>query len=357
MNLKRIVREEMDDIWQHLTQGEPNIWISYQLLVFDEEPTKEEVIKFIKDAFKSGLVKNDAIRTWELEGIENEAETIYEYSQKGTRPYLRIDLNNGWLYYGEYYSNLGSESSKLKTIKFSEAKNYLIRESEEEEDVWRWAKESKLSLPQNKKELEEFIGWSFVWDISGKRIGDWGYNGRQWLIINIKGNLVYYRDQETNGNNDISIGGFLNNLKSGSWTMISPEGILFDPVYNRTYNKNINESTGLEWMNDIVPENTDDFRVGDIIKVNNVSNEEAFLSWLGDFSNKYEEGYYGDNIIGEVIEITEDSFVLEEFKTKDEIYFPKYRKMEMLRQGSHGSSSFGDYNGLNMIYELLNITY
>lgn len=354
MNLKRIVREEMDDVWQSLTQGEPNIWISYQVLVFDEEPTKEEVIKFIKDAFKSGLVKNEAIRTWELEGLEDEAETIYEYSQKGTHPYLRIDLNNGWLYYGEYYSSIDSKSSELKTIKFSEAKNYLIRESEDE---WGWAKESKLSLPQNKKGLKEFIGWSFVWDISGKRIGDWGYNGRQWLIINIKGNLVYYRDQETNGNNDISIGGFLNNLQNGGWTMISPEGILFDPVYNRTYNKNINESTGLEWMNDIVPENTDDFRVGDIIKVNNVSNEKAFLSWLGDYRNSYEGGDYGDYIVGEVIEVTEDSFVLKESKTRDEIYFPKYQKMERLRQGTDGGSSFGEYNGLNMIYELLNIKY
>lgn len=355
MNLKRIVREEMDDVWQSLTQGEPNIWISYQVLVFDEEPTKEEVIKFIKDAFKSGLVKNEAIRTWELEGLEDEAETIYEYSQKGTHPYLRIDLNNGWLYYGEYYSSIDSKSSELKTIKFSEAKNYLIRESEDE---WGWVKESKLSLPQNKKELEEFIGWSFVWDISGKRIGDWGYNGRQWLIINIKGNLVYYRDQETNGNNDISIGGFLNNLKSGSWTMISPEGILFDPVYNRTYNKNINESTGLEWMDDIVPENTDDFRVGDIIKVNNVGNEEAFLNWLGDFRFNYLNGTYGEDIKGEVTGVYEDdSFTVKEENTGDAIYFPKYRKMERLRQGTDDGSSFGEYNGLNMIYELLNIKY
>ncbi len=350
MNLKRIVREEMDDVWQSLTQGEPNIWISYQVLVFDEEPTKEEVIKFIKDAFKSGLVKNEAIRTWELEGLEDEAETIYEYSQKNTHPYLRIDLNNGWLYYGEYYSNIDSKSSELKTIKFSEAKNYLIRESEEE-DVWGWAKESNLSLPQDKKGLKEFIGWSFVWDISGKRIGEWGYNGRQWSIIDIKGDYVYYRDQETNQNNDISIGEFLKNLKSGAWTMISPEGILFDPVYNRTYNKNIKESTGLEWINDIVPENTDDFRVGDTIKVNNVGDEVSFLNWLGDYSEPYERGVYGDYIIGEVIQVDVDSFILVESKTSDEIYFPKYQKIERLRKRTDDSGSFGDYHGLNIVYE------
>ena len=239
MNLKRIIREEMDDIWQHLTQGEPNIWISYQLLVFDEEPTKEEVIKFIKDAFKSGLVKNEAIRTWGLEGLENEAETIYEYSQKGTSPYLRIDLNNGWLYYGEYYSNLRSESKELRTIKYSEIKNYLMR-----------------------------------------------------------------------------------------------------------------ESTGLEWINDIVPENTDNFKVGDIIRIINVSNEEAFLNWLGDFRFNYLNGTYGEDIKGKVSGVYEDSFTVREENTGDAIYFPNYRKMERLRQGI-GS----DYEGLNMIYELLNMTY
>lgn len=357
MNLKRIIREEMDDVWQHLTQGEPNIWISYQMLVFDEEPTKEEVINFIKDAFKSGLVRNDAIRTWELEGIEDEAETIYEYSQKGAQPYLRIDLNNGWLYYGEYYSNIKNESSELRTIKYSEIKNYLMRESEEEEDVWRWAKETNIDLPKTEEDLKNFIGWSFIWDTDReKHSGKWGYNGRSWTIINIKDIDIIYRDQSTN-NYEMEISDFLRSVNSGAYALVSPEGILLDPIYNRTYDKRLNESTGLEWINDIVPENTDDFKVGDIIRIVNVSNEESFLSWLGDYSNSYRLGDYGDNIMGKVIEITEDSFVLEEFKTKDKIYFPKYRKMEMLRQGLHDTSAFGEYKGLNMIYELLNITY
>jgi hypothetical protein len=64
MNLKKIIREEMDDMWQNLLQGEPNIWVSYLMLIFDETPTEEEVIKLIRDAFKSGILKQEAIIKW-----------------------------------------------------------------------------------------------------------------------------------------------------------------------------------------------------------------------------------------------------------------------------------------------------
>jgi len=129
MNLKKIIREEIDSDWVNLLQSEPNIWFSYQMIYFDEVPTEEEVIKFIKDAFKSGLVKPEAIRSWELEDIRGEAETIYRYAQKGTQPYLRIDLNNEWLYYGEYYSEIKNGYPELRKINYSEAKKYQLKES------------------------------------------------------------------------------------------------------------------------------------------------------------------------------------------------------------------------------------
>lgn len=343
MNLKRIVREEMDDIWQHLTQGEPNIWISYQVLVFDEEPTKEEVIKFIKDAFKSGLVKNDAIRTWELEGIEDEAETIYEYSQKDTHPYLRIDLNNGWLYYGEYYSNIDSKSSELKTIKFSEAKNYLMRESEEEEDVWRWAKETNIDLPETEKDLKNFIGWSFVWDTDMENhTGMWGYNGKEWKITQLELGEVWFRDQNSGVDHVENVDRFLTRIGEGSWVLVSPEGYLLDPQYNRTYNKNINESTGLEWIMDEDPTEII-FQPGDRVTVHNMGDESGFEEWLGMFSNNYKSGNYGENITGVVMDNNYDedemitSFSLEEKNTGDRIYFPYKRK--------------AGWEGLNIIYE------
>jgi len=125
MNLRKIIREEIDGDWGNLLQSEPNIWFSYQMIYFDEVPTEEEVIKFIKDAFKSGLVKQEAIRSWELEDIRGEAKIISRYAQKGTQPYLRIDLNNEWLYYGEYYS----EIPELRKINYSEAKKYQLKES------------------------------------------------------------------------------------------------------------------------------------------------------------------------------------------------------------------------------------
>jgi hypothetical protein len=128
MNLKKIIKEELEGDWSW-TQEYPNIWISYQLLLFDETPTKGEVIKFINDAFNSGLVSSEAIDSWRDEGVENESGIIYNDALMGESPYLRIDLNDGWLYYGTGYQYVVNNYPELRKINFSEAKNYSINES------------------------------------------------------------------------------------------------------------------------------------------------------------------------------------------------------------------------------------
>jgi len=128
MNLKKIIKEELEGDWSW-TQEYPNIWLSYQLLLFDETPTKGEVIKFINDAFNSGLVSSEAIDSWRDEGVENESEIIYNDALIGESPYLRIDLNDGWLYYGTGYQYVVNNYPELRKINFSEAKNYSINES------------------------------------------------------------------------------------------------------------------------------------------------------------------------------------------------------------------------------------
>lgn len=129
MKFKKIIKEELEDDWSW-TQEYPNIWLSYQMLLFDETPTKEEVIKFINDAFNSGLVSSEAIDSWRDEGVENESEIIYNDALIGESPYLRIDLNDGWLYYGTGYQYVVNNYPKLRKINFSEAKKYSINESD-----------------------------------------------------------------------------------------------------------------------------------------------------------------------------------------------------------------------------------
>jgi hypothetical protein len=479
--LDPLMYEELDNDWSW-TQNEPNIWFSYQMLIFDEVPTKEEIIKFIMDAFKSGLVKKEAIRTWELEGIENEAKEIYEYTQEGVAPYLRIDLNDGWLYYGTYAKDILDKYSELRKINFSEAKNYSINESdfdwineiepelticdainylsigdairvlniedwknsniihdsliaevleidncnnimednrsadptilihfkeeyggftsswynalnsetskeicsdgrcmflicgnhgneqkdvritplskdyinESEEDDWGWAKETNIKVPTNKNELEYFIGWSFLWDQSGKKTGDWGYNGRLWEITGIDNNYVYYYDTKEKITHDTDIRSFLRNLENGSWVLVSPEGYLLDHKYNRTYNKNINESNenDFQWIEDINPKDLT-FRIGDVIKVHNVGDEDSFLTWLGDYSDDFLKNRFGEFIIGEIVGLDNRRIEIQERYTDEYIFFPTYSDMENLRTGA--GIGFSSYAGLDIYYEPLDI--
>jgi len=479
MKFKKNIKED-DWSW---TQKEPNIWVSYQMLLFDEVPTKGEVIKFIKDAFKSGLVKKEAIDSWMDEGVEDESKVIYEAALRGNTPYLRIDLNTRWLYYGEDYQYIISNYPELRKINFSEAKKYSINESdfswideinpggticdtinylhigdiiqvsnmydwkdpdilhenliaevleidncnkimknnnskdptilvhfkenyggftsswykdfnsetnkeickdgrcmflicgkdgeeqkgvritflpkdyikESEEDDW--AKEP-FGIPKTKEELEYFIGWSFLWDESGKKTGMWGYDGRIWEIIEIRGKDVFYKDSKKGNYNDMDVRSFLRRLNDGSWVLVSPEGDIFDPMYNRTYNKNINESEDdFKWIEDVDPKDMT-FRIGDIIKVHNVGDEVSFLRWLGDYSHNFIDNMYGEFIIGEIVGLDDKRIELQERYTDDYIYFPTYLDMKNVRNGGgyhHYGGGLGrvTYEGLDMYYEIL----
>jgi hypothetical protein len=165
MNLKKIIREEIDDMWQNLLQGEPNMWLSYQMIIFDEAPTEEEVIKLIRDAFKSGILKQEAIDSWENEGIEDEVRIIT--SRLRETPYLRIDLKDGWLYYGSYGYDISKKYPELRIIKYSEVKDYLINESEEGDD-FAWVNDIENEIKFKKGERvrihnmgdeDAFINW------------------------------------------------------------------------------------------------------------------------------------------------------------------------------------------------------
>lgn len=222
------------------------------------------------------------------------------------------------------------------------------------ESDWDWVKESELELPKNLEELKYFIGWSFLFDTSYNHSGKWGYNGRLWKIESIddKTTKLSYRDMDTDIlTDDYDVRSFIINLKSGSWVLVSPEGHIFDPKYNRTYNKNINESDDdFKWIEDLDPREVN-FRIGDVIKVHNVGNELSFLRWLGDFSNDYIDGRFGEFITGKIVNITEDRLEIQELNTDEYIFFPQYHDFEYLRN-TGGWSGLG-YDGLDMYYEIL----
>jgi hypothetical protein len=213
-------------------------------------------------------------------------------------------------------------------------------------DDFDWIRDSSLELPKNREELKHVIGWYFIWDEScGRKCnGSWGHSGRKWLINEI-GYQVNFTDTFTNEKINYNVITFINNLLTGSWVLVSPEGVLFDPLYNRVYNPRLTESEEDEW----------DWAKGSIlidepyeglkIRVHNLGDENSFLNWIGSHNRVlYIRGQFGDHIEGEVYYVGDRFFAL---KTKyGRIFFPSnHKELEKIREGSEA------YKGLNISYE------
>lgn len=222
-----------------------------------------------------------------------------------------------------------------------------------ENDDLDWIREiPDYQLPKNKKDLQQFVGWYFVWDKSNDKSGEWAYDGKRWLIKKIDSHEIWYIDEDLEGQTNESVEGisnFLRRIQDGIWVLLSPNNFLLDK-WGRKYNKikNINESENddLDWIKDIGPKDMT-FRVGDIIKVHNVGDEDAFLNWLGDYSDDYVEGNLGENITGEIDDVTEERIIIIESNTGELVFFPTYSDLEFLR------SKHDDYYGLDMYYEII----
>jgi hypothetical protein len=102
-----------------------------------------------------------------------------------------------------------------------------------------------------------------------------------------------------------------------------------------------------DWAREPVLFNMEDLKVGDKIRIHNVGDEEAFLKWLGLYSNNYKRGKYGENIEGTIFFMgTNDAQV--DCKG-DIIFFPKSHQIEKL-----STLSIRDrYRGLDIKYELI----
>jgi hypothetical protein len=343
MNLKKIIREEMGDMWQDMLHEEPNIWLSYQIVFFDEIPTTEEVVKLIKDAFKSGFLKQEAIDSWEAAGLENEANKIIN---KKTL-YLRLSLINRWLYYGSYYEDVIKLYPELKVIKYSEAKNYLVNESEEDsglgwimkvnatpismDDQWILVNDIDPSNIEEGIEIQKYLmNLGYDWLVKGmgpiqRKI----YTMHHFPTKGLRGDLTYYSDREKGIANDTMEEN--KNAKIYYWSEVKP-----------TY---IKESEEDEWSwarNSFISSN--EIRLGNKIRIHNLGDEESFLSWLGDYKEGFLDGEYGDQIEGVVNHIDGDNFSL--YTGDDTIKFPTEERMLDL-------ASSRRYKNLNIGYEII----
>lgn len=209
-----------------------------------------------------------------------------------------------------------------------------------ESDDLDWIRNLGPTLPRSADDLKHFVGWSFLWDRNSPHAY---WDATLGKIVSVSDEEVNYTT--TTGTRTRLIRDFLKQLVEGRWVLLSPEGILFDPIYNRAYLSPLKESDELEWIRDTDPKDTEP-RKGDKIRVHNLGTEETFLNWLSIYETTYTAGAYGPFIEGEVVEAKEDeNFRLREKNTNAHIYFPTYKRIPTLNNT--------DFEGLDFLYEFI----
>lgn len=112
MNIKKIIREEIKDFdW---TKGPFNPWLDYDAIIFDIEPTEEEVNKYIQMALDTREIAN--AHEW----TEEERETDIEKTINAS--YLGLFKQNGEVIYSLGYP-INKAYKNDNSILYSEFKN------------------------------------------------------------------------------------------------------------------------------------------------------------------------------------------------------------------------------------------
>ena len=109
--------------------------------------------------------------------------------------------------------------------------------------------------------------------------------------------------------------------------------------------KIIKEEIGdFDWIRDTDPMYIK-FKEFDRVRVHNIGSNSAFIEWLGDYSDGYLNGKYGEYIEG-LVRDTEDEnqFCVLTNPGGDRIHFPYKKTMEHL-------SNMNPYHGLDLFYE------
>ena len=111
----------------------------------------------------------------------------------------------------------------------------LIRKILLESD-WDWVDEIQVVPPHplSEEALPLLVGWSFLYDEYAPR-GGWAYDGKLFKITRVLGNTIYWLYGNGNEENSDSTSSFIKQVNDGYWVLVSPEGILYDPLYKRDW--------------------------------------------------------------------------------------------------------------------------
>jgi hypothetical protein len=100
MNIKRIIKEEINDFeW---TEGPINPWLEYDGIVFDIEPTREDVNMYIEQCLNTRKVSNAS--EWTEDIRETDIDFIIQNSYLGLYRVYKSEINLGYLD-DPYYKN------------------------------------------------------------------------------------------------------------------------------------------------------------------------------------------------------------------------------------------------------------
>ena len=334
MNIKKIIREEIEDFtW--ITDAPLNPWLEYDAIIFDKKPKKKKVNNYIQLALNTKNPSNKG--SWETRRKED-IESILRYIKNYGEAALMVDGNNNLVYADPSYY----DGKTINSIRYSQLVNKNLNESEEDGLEWMmepinpWLQYSMLILDEEptREEINHYIELALntgrisnkeAWETGRKVDIDaiLGYiknDGEAVLKIDQWGDLQYADSEYYNSSH--------NSVR-----------------YSQLVNKNLNESEEDEWSwarNSFISSN--EIKVGNKIRIHNLGDEESFLSWLGDYRDRFLDKKYGDQIEGVVQRISEWNFCLD---TKDDdIYFPSDKKILDLNSSEY-------YKNLHIGYELI----
>jgi hypothetical protein len=339
----KIIKEEIEDFTWMI--DEPlNPWDEYDMIIFDQKPTKEEINNYIELALNTKNPKNK--ESWEI-GRKEDLKLILNYFKKYGEAILNVDENNNLVYAEPTYVN--RNPSRYNSIKYSQLVNSTIKESKEEDD-FDWARDIEPDLKVKINDLRE-----------GLRVKI-NTNKEDYGVF-FRNDLHYYMEQSGGGEGTVRYWSTPDG--NNTWVTVEWDNGLRD-TYRNTYplheeydiysllmviDQPLTESEEDDWDWARGPIWVDEVNKGNRIRVHNKGDEDAFINWLGMYSDDYIAGDFGENIEGIVSKADEDEFTLEVVLRgsgfEHSIYFPYKKQMEYIRMSNE------EYGGLDLEYELI----
>lgn len=184
----------------------------------------------------------------------------------------------------------------------------------EEEGGFDWVGDS-LQLPNSIDELYYFVNWYFIVDEKTPN-GQWFKDHNKiklWKILDIKSSmynknkhLVYYSrvgDSLTTVNYK-KVEDFLALVNGGRLVLVKPEGLLLDPIHNRSVETNLFESSDFDWVEKIKPHPNYKGRPQGIVLLNNHQEIDEFYDIIDKYNG--ETNIEGRNNLHEALEDRRD---------------------------------------------------